>query len=223
MPPHLRAGAPSRIEHRTALSSGGSDVKAGKTATGSARPSSTTLADLFMLPLAAYPFSAVWTSRWSWSSQERENGVTYGGQSWLGRWACKLRFRPAKPNPYAALPTGNWSPQSRSSKMCPKMQDRLYVKFGRAHVSYLRQDNDQSQGRGSSANVARVGRAPNESAARASVERPNLFVGNRAPRAHCDRRHTTRGPHVRNVPTKKRCHCVAPDGLATLPLPGGTH
>src|SRR5262249_44051790 len=53
---------------------------------------STTLADLLMPPLAAYPFSAVWTSLWRWSSQERENGVTYGGQSWLGRWAAGSFF-----------------------------------------------------------------------------------------------------------------------------------
>ena len=47
-----------------------------------------------MPPLAAYPFSAVWTSLWGWSSQERENGVTYGGQSWLGRWAVDSFFPP---------------------------------------------------------------------------------------------------------------------------------
>jgi hypothetical protein len=48
------------------------------------------------------------------------------------------------------------------------------------------------------------------------------FVGNGAARARCDRRQATRDLHVRNVPTKNRCHYVAPDGLATLPLPGGT-
>ena len=47
-----------------------------------------------MPPLAAYPFSAVWTSLWRRSSQERENGVTYGGQSWLGRWAVDFFFPP---------------------------------------------------------------------------------------------------------------------------------
>src|SRR5215831_8687031 len=57
----------------------------------STRPS-TTLADLLIPPLAAYPFSAVWTSPWRWSSQERENGVTDGGQSWLGRWAADSFF-----------------------------------------------------------------------------------------------------------------------------------
>ena len=55
-------------------------------------PASTTLADLLMPSLAAYPFSAVWTSLWGWSDQERENGVTYGGQSWLGRWAVDSFF-----------------------------------------------------------------------------------------------------------------------------------
>ena len=39
-------------------------------------------------PLAvAYPFSAVWTSTWWWPGELLEDGATYGGQSWLGRWA----------------------------------------------------------------------------------------------------------------------------------------
>ena len=46
---------------------------------------STTLADLFTPLLAANPFSTMRASlRWC-SSEELEDGVTYGGQSWLRR------------------------------------------------------------------------------------------------------------------------------------------
>src|SRR5215510_7540859 len=47
-----------------------------------------------MPPLVADPFSAVWTSLWRRSCQESENGVTYGGQSWLGRRAVDSFFPP---------------------------------------------------------------------------------------------------------------------------------
>src|ERR1700730_15030383 len=45
---------------------------------------STTLADL-LTPLVADPFSAVWTLLRRRSGEEFEDGVAYGGQSWLRR------------------------------------------------------------------------------------------------------------------------------------------
>src|SRR6516162_6770067 len=48
------------------------------------RPS-TTLADLLRPPLVANPFSTMRASLRRWSSEEFEDGVAYGGQSWLRR------------------------------------------------------------------------------------------------------------------------------------------
>src|SRR6516164_4329534 len=46
---------------------------------------STTLADLLRPPLVANPFSTMWASMRRYSSEELEDGVAYGGQSWLRR------------------------------------------------------------------------------------------------------------------------------------------
>src|SRR5262245_30368811 len=46
---------------------------------------STTLADLLRPPLVANPFSAMRASLRRWSNEEFEDGVAYGGQSWLRR------------------------------------------------------------------------------------------------------------------------------------------
>src|SRR5262249_9873323 len=48
-------------------------------------PASTTLADLLRPPLVANPFSTMRASLRRWSSEEFEDGVAYGGQSWLRR------------------------------------------------------------------------------------------------------------------------------------------
>src|SRR6516162_9674496 len=53
---------------------------------------STTLADLLTPLLAANPFSTMRASlRWC-SSEELEDGVTYGGQSWLRRGSVDSFF-----------------------------------------------------------------------------------------------------------------------------------
>jgi hypothetical protein len=51
----------------------------------STRPS-TTLAGLLTPRLVANPFAAVRTPLRRWSSEEFEDGLAYGWQSWLRRW-----------------------------------------------------------------------------------------------------------------------------------------
>jgi hypothetical protein len=52
---------------------------------GLAIGASTTLADLLTRPLVANPFSTMGTSLRRLWSEEFEDGVAYGGQSWLRR------------------------------------------------------------------------------------------------------------------------------------------
>ena len=67
------------------------DYKAGRTAFPY-RAASTTLADLLTPLLVANPFSTIRASLRRRSSEEFEDGVTYGGQSWLGRRAVDSFF-----------------------------------------------------------------------------------------------------------------------------------
>ena len=57
-------------------------------------PPNTTLADLVMLLLVANPFSAVRASLWRQSSDEFEDGLAHGWQSWLGRRPIDSFFPP---------------------------------------------------------------------------------------------------------------------------------
>src|SRR5262249_51965872 len=53
---------------------------------------SPTLAELLMPLPAANPFSTMRASLWWYSSEELEDGVTYGGQSWLRRGSVDSFF-----------------------------------------------------------------------------------------------------------------------------------
>src|SRR5262249_58737983 len=53
---------------------------------------SPTLAELLMPLPAANPFSTMRASLWWYSSEELEDGVTYGGRSWLRRGGVGVFF-----------------------------------------------------------------------------------------------------------------------------------